>query len=69
MNHSRALHLYKAGARLARTSGSAPTRDKWIRDNRLFGAEAEIVRRGFHDEVALSRLFGRRTGCRLGRAS
>ncbi len=71
MTHSHALHLYKAGARIARTGGDdRRTVDRWCRSNRLTGRSADLVWRGFRDEVALRRMLGSdRTGHRLGRTS
>lgn len=69
MTYSHAVHLYKAGARLARTSGDRHTLDRWIRDNDLHGPLAEVVRRGFRDEKALRLALGFDRRGRLGRAS
>lgn len=70
MTYSHAVHLYKAGARLARTGSDRQTLDRWIRDNDLRGPLAEVVRRGYRDEQALRLALGfDRSGRRLGRAS
>jgi hypothetical protein len=70
MNRSLALHLYKAGARLARSGGpNRRTLDRWISVNRLYGHSAEFVRRGYRDELALCRALGFDRRGRLGRAA